>query len=56
MGMAARPIGPGRLIASATLSLEPLTVGAAGYAELLQVGEAYKGLMNTDRQHPHELF
>ena len=56
MGMAARPIGPGRLIASAMLSLEPLTVGAGGYAELLQIGEAYNGLMNTDRQHPHELF
>ena len=56
MGMVARPIGPGRLIASAMLSLEPLTVGAGGYGELLQLGEAYNGLMNTDRQHPHELF
>ena len=56
MAGAARPIGSGRLILSAMLTLEPLTVGAGGYAHLLQVGEAYKGLVNTDRQHPHELF
>jgi hypothetical protein len=56
MAAAARPIGPGRLIVSTMLTLEPLTVGGAGYAHLLQVGETYRGLVNTDRQHPHELF
>ena len=56
MASAVRSLGPGRLIVSTMLTLEPVTVGAGGYAHLLQVGEAYNGLMNTDRQHPHELF
>jgi hypothetical protein len=38
------------------LTAEPLTVGAAGYSEIFQEGEAYHHLQVTDRQHPHDLF
>ncbi len=55
MAMADRRVGPGTLTLSGMLSLEPLTVGEGGYAELFQVGEAYRGLQITDRQHPHDL-
>ncbi len=40
----------------AMLSLEPWTVGGNGYPLLLQSGEAYHGVPNHDRQHPHNLF
>ena len=56
MGMASRPAGSGRLTFTAMLSLDPLTVGRAGYAELFQVGEALDGRPIVDRQHPHDLF
>jgi hypothetical protein len=56
MASVAHPVHSGRLLLSAMASSEPFTVGAGGYAEILQVGDAYKGLVNTDRQHPHELF
>jgi hypothetical protein len=42
--------------ATTMLSAEPFTVGAAGYSEIFQEGEAYRGLQVTDRQHPHDLF
>jgi len=38
------------------LSLDPLTVGRAGYPLLFQTGESYKGVPLVDRQHPHDLF
>jgi hypothetical protein len=38
------------------LSLDPLTVGNAGYPLLFQSGESYKGKSLVDRQHPHDLF
>ncbi len=56
MGMASRAAGSGRLTFTAMLSLDPLTVGKAGYAELFQVGEALDGRPIVDRQHPHDLF
>jgi hypothetical protein len=56
MGMASRPAGSGRLTFTAMLSLDPLTVGKAGYAELFQVGEALDGRPIVDRQHPHDLL
>lgn len=56
MGMTSRPVGRASVTLSAMLSLEPLTVGRRGYAEIFQHGEAYKGLPVTDRQHPHDLF
>jgi hypothetical protein len=38
------------------MSLEPATDGGQGYPLLLQSGEAYHGVPNHDRQHPHDLF
>jgi hypothetical protein len=37
-------------------SLDPLTVGSAGYPLLLQTGETYNGAPLVDKQHPHDLF
>jgi hypothetical protein len=54
--MADRRVGAGLLTLSGMLSLEPATVGEGGYAEIFQVGEAYRGLQITDRQHPHDLM
>lgn len=56
MVMASRPVGKVQLTLSGMFSAEPATVTARGYAHLFQVGETYKGLENTDRQHPHDLF
>jgi hypothetical protein len=56
MGMASRPLPLGTLTFSGMVTAEPLTVGLAGYAEILQEGEAYRGLQVTDHQHPHDLF
>jgi hypothetical protein len=55
MAMGARGAGPGQLTVAAMLSLDPVTVGARGYSELFQMGEAYQKLENIDRQHPHDL-
>jgi hypothetical protein len=56
MVMASRPVGKVQLTLSGMFSAEPATVTARGYAHLFQMGEAYQGLENTDRQHPHDLF
>ena len=57
MGMATRPLGPGRLGLRTMVSLEPLTVGKRGYPLLLQTGETADGVSHlVDRQHPHDLF
>ena len=56
MVMGSRQLGRGTLQLSAMASLEPVTVGAAGYAHIFQLGEAYQNLPVTDRQHPHDLF
>jgi hypothetical protein len=56
MATAMRRVGTGQLSFNGMLSAEPLTATKAGYAELFQMGEAYQGLENIDRQHPHELF
>jgi len=56
MGMATRPMGPGRLGLRAMLSLDPLAVGKEGYPLLLQTGETADGRTELiDRQHPHDL-
>src|SRR2546423_1585837 len=55
MTMGMRPLGRGLLTLIGMLSAEPATVGAAGYPETLQEGEAYRGLQMTDHQHPHDL-
>ncbi len=57
MGMGQRTVGQRGLFRfSAMLSLDPLTVGGAGYPLLFQSGETWKGKPLVDRQHPHDLF
>jgi hypothetical protein len=57
MGMAQRPLGAGTFGLRTMLSLEPATVGKAGYPLLLQTGETADGRTPlVDRQHPHDLF
>jgi hypothetical protein len=57
MGMAQRPVGPGRLGLRTMISLEPATIGKGGYPLLLQTGETANGRTRLiDRQHPHDLF
>jgi hypothetical protein len=56
MGMAERDWRGGRVKLHAMASLEPLTVGRCGYPDLLQSGEACRGVALHDRQHPHDLL
>jgi hypothetical protein len=56
MGMASRPVGPGQLLLTGMISLDPFTVGGEGYRELFQVGESYRGRPIVDRQHPHDFL
>jgi hypothetical protein len=56
MGMANRDFSRGRLTFTGMLSLDPATVGKAGYREIFQTGEALNGRPLIDRQHPHDLF
>jgi hypothetical protein len=56
MGMASRPLGSGTFTLAGMATAEPLTVGLAGYSEILQEGEAYRGRQITDHQHPHDLL
>jgi hypothetical protein len=56
MGMARRPLGPGRLQLRASLSPDPL-MGRRGYPLLLASGETANGADPLiDRQHPHDLL
>jgi hypothetical protein len=57
MAMVQRQIGSdGLLSLQVMLSLDPLTVGGAGYPLLFQTGETWNGEPLVDRQHPHDLF
>jgi len=56
MGMGTRSLGPGQLTLVGMLSLDPVTVGQAGYRELFQSGEAHDNRLIVDRQHPHDFF
>ena len=56
MGMATRSGTRGSLTLTGMLSLDPATVGTAGYRELFQVGEAFNGRPIVDYQHPHDLW
>ncbi len=57
MGMAQRPVSSSsQLAVRAMLSLDPLTVGGAGYPLLFQTGETWQGEPLIDRQHPHDFF
>lgn len=56
MLMGSRQVGRGTLALNAMTSLEPVTVGAAGYSHSFQLGDTYNNLPVTHRQHPHDLF
>jgi hypothetical protein len=56
MGMASRHTSHGQLTFTGMLSLDPATVGKAGYREIFQDGEALNGRPLIDRQHPHNFF
>jgi hypothetical protein len=56
MGMATRKVGASQLTLNGMFSLDPATVGTAGYAEIFQVGEVLNGRPLINRQHPHDLF
>jgi hypothetical protein len=56
MGMARRPLGPGRLGVRTMVSVEPWTVRDCGFINLLANGEMCQGDTIHDRQHPHDLF
>ncbi|HLP29373.1 MAG TPA: hypothetical protein VK147_12090 [Candidatus Didemnitutus sp.] len=57
MAMAQRKIGENGLLSlQAMISLDPLTVGGAGYPLLFQTGESWEGKPLVDHQHPHDLF
>jgi hypothetical protein len=56
MGMWGRPIGHQHLTFTTMVSLDPVTVGRKGYAELFQSGESLDGRPVVDRQHPHDFF
>lgn len=56
MGDAVRPLAGGLFRARMMASAEYFTLTRAGYPQLLQVSEPYRGTTVTDRMHPHELF
>ena len=56
MGMANRTTPHGQFTFTGMFSLDPATVGKAGYRELFHVGEVLDGLLLIDRQHPHDVF
>mgnify|MGYP001384173119 CR=1 FL=1 len=56
MGMAERRAGPGKLTLTGMISLDPATATGAGYREIFQAGEAYRGKPIADRQHPHDFL
>jgi len=56
MGDASRPLAGGEFHARLMASAEYFTVTRAGYPQLLQVSQPYRGGTVTDRMHPHELF
>ena len=67
MGAGERPLGNGRVIVQAMVSLEPFTIGklvygsgslieAGGSPQLFQTGESYQGTPLVNYQHPHDLI
>jgi len=56
MGDASRPLAGGIFHGRMMASAEYFTVTRAGYPQLLQVSQPYRGGIVTDRMHPHELF
>jgi hypothetical protein len=55
MGEAERVLAGGTVRIRAMASAEVLTVTDAGYPQLLQVAQPYKGGTLPDRMHPHEM-
>jgi len=55
MADAARPLAGGTFRARSMASPEFFTLTRAGYPQLLQVAQPYRGGTLTDRMHPHEL-
>ena len=53
---AVRQLGVGEFRARIMASAEYFTLTRAGYPQLLQVAEPYRGGTVTDRMHPHELL
>ena len=51
-----RAQGPHQIGFNAMVSLDAATVGAEGYREIFQVGEAFEGKPLVDRQHPHDFL
>lgn len=57
MGMAQRRVGANGLLAFTLMgSMDPVTIGGAGYPLLFQSGETWNGEPLVDRQHPHDLL
>jgi hypothetical protein len=56
MGDASRPLAGGEFRARIMASAEYFTVTRAGYPQVLQVSQPYRGGTVTDRMHPHELL
>ena len=56
MVMARRELGRARLGLRTMLSLEPATIGACGYPDLLATGELCEEDSIHDRQHPHDFL
>jgi len=56
MGDASRPLAGGAFHGRMMASAEYFTLTRAGYPQLLQVSQPYRGGTVTDRMHPHELF
>jgi hypothetical protein len=56
MADAFRSLGVGEFHARLMMSAEYFTLSRAGYPQLLQVSQPYRGGTVTDRMHPHELF
>lgn len=56
MGDASRPLAGGTFRARSMASAEYFTLTRAGYPQLLQVAQPYRGGTVTDRMHPHELL
>ena len=56
MGDASRPLAGGAFHGRMMASAEYFTITRAGYPQLLQVAQPYRGGTVTDRMHPHELL
>jgi hypothetical protein len=56
MGDASRPLAGGVFRTRMMASAEYFTLTRAGYPQLLQVSQPYRGGTVTDRMHPHELL